>query len=287
MPTLPLPPLSDGVPIDGGDLPVSSSTDVANEWALEIQEVQTDPIRDAIQCGQTDMFLEYQRASSYAAAQSDPGRATDEYLDEILEEYGCPRQTGQGDEDARAVMFATPPVISPVAVLAVTNAILAPYTVVPCRYAERSDGWFAGLGTSPWSSHIFATKDNGDDNATPNYPDRPVNPQRRPPGAMPNADTYGRWFLLRAPDISSINSELAAIFNGSQNEPTSGVETTASVGGFYVGSGTNVNDDNDTFIFNFTATTVDDVYNQLIGAVDNAIGFGIRWDLNVEPNLGV
>ena len=287
MPILPLPPLDDGVPLDGGDLPVSSQTDVANEWALEIQEVPIDPIRDAIQCGQTDLFLLYQQDSSYAAAQSDPARAVDEYLDEILEERGCPRQKGQDNEDARAVMFATPPVISPVAIMAVANAILAPYTVIQCRYAERSDGWFVGDGTTTWSSHVFALADSGGDLSTPNYPDRPGNLQRRPPGAMPNQDTYGRWFLLRAPDISSLDSELAAVFDGNQNEPKTGNETVASVGGFFVGSGSSITDLNVTYVFDFAATTVDDIYNELIGAVDKAVGFGIRWDLNVEPNLGV
>jgi hypothetical protein len=36
---------------------------------------------------------------------------------------------------------------------------------------------------------------------------------RRPPGAMPNPDSYGRWFLLRTPDISVVDSEIAAAYD--------------------------------------------------------------------------
>jgi hypothetical protein len=281
MPTLPLPPLDNGVPIDGGDLPVSSGTDVAAEWANEIQEVPIDPIRDAIQCGQTAVFLEYQRRSSYAAAQSDATRATDEYLDDILEENGCPRKNGQTDDQARAVMFATPPVISPNAIIAVANGILAPFTNISCRYAEMSDGWFLGISSSPWSSHVYGVGHDG----TPNYPDRPVSVLRRPPGAMPNFDTHGRWFLLRAPDISSLNSKLASVFNGLQNEPNSGKETVSSVGGLFVGTGVNVADDNVSYIFEFASETVNDVYNAVIASVNQAIGFSVRWDLSADPTL--
>ena len=373
MPTLPLPANLDSC-IDGGDLPVTSITDVANEWAIEIQSVPIAPVRDAIQTGQTDLLLAYQTDASYSAAQSDPGRATDEYLDEILEEYGCPRKMGQTDDQARTVLFSAPPVISPNAVCEIANAVLAPYTVTQCRYAEKSDGWFVCNGEAEWSSHVFASADNGSFNCAPNYIDRPQSYNRGAPGAMPNVDTYGRWFLLRAPDISSLDSELAAsydvaealigpstgspaiaqaiITNGSltavnilqggtlysgstvavtisagmgsgavatghisggavqfvtisnggsgyapmQNEPfalTPGLpETSTSVGGFFCGGlgGTgggsaNVTDQNISFVFDFTATTVDAVYNSLISAVNNAVGAGIRWDLVVDSQL--
>lgn len=369
MPTLPLPVVLD-VCLDGGDIPVTDTTQVAAEWAIEISSVPIAPIRDAIIAGQTNLLLAYQSAASYAAAQSDPGRASDEYLDEILEEYGVPRKMGQTDVQARAVLFSTPPIITPAAICAVANTILSPYTVTQCCYAEKSDGWFVSDGTPVWSSHVFAIADNGTSACTPNYPDRPTSLERKPPGAMPNVDTYGRWFLLRAPDISSLNNEMTATYdqvvvtitggggtgatavatvvNGSvsgilvtkggsgysttptvtitaglgsgataeteliiggviasiflltpgsgyapvDNEPTSGLETAASAGAFFVGGlggtggGSNlVTDQNVSFIFNFTATTVDDVYNALIASVNNAVGAGIRWDLVVDPYL--
>jgi hypothetical protein len=307
MPTLPLPDDfgTNGVCLDGGDLPVNSVTDVASEWAKEIQLIPVAPVRDAIEAGQTALLLEYQRRASYAAAQSDPARATDEYLDEILEEYGCPRKSGQTDDQARAVMFSTPPVVSPTAILTVANGVLSQYTAVSCRYAEHSDGWFVtnGFISGGWSSHVFATADNGTSTCTPNYPDRPQTPNRRPPGAMPNQNTYGRWFLLRVPDISSLDDNIASSFGGdlflggvyhgpsSQNEPAPSVgapgipETSASVGGFFVGSGSSAT--NTTYVFGFASDTVDGIYNSMISAINNAVGAGIRWDLVVDPQLVV
>lgn len=296
MPSLPLPtPLSDGVPIDGGLLPVSSPTDVANEWAPELQAPATAPLRDAMQAGQAAMLLEYQRASRYAAAQSDVGRATDEYLDECGDEREVYRQPGEPNGTYRGRMLGNQSVVSPVAIVAAANAVLAAYTAVPCRYVEESDGWFVGDGTTPWSSHVFATADVGGANATPNYPDRiypgavaaglASAPNRRPPGAMPNIDTCGRWFLLRVPDISALDTEIAAVFNGSQNEPTSGYEGAGAVGGFFCGAGSTLTDQNISFVFDFTSTTVDGVYNALVSAVNAIVGEGIRWDLIVDPAL--
>lgn len=285
MPTLPLPPLWNGVPLDGGDLPVQCLKDVADEWAKEIQSVPVAPIRDAIQCGQEAMLEEYQRRSRYAAAQSDPLRATDEYLDEILEEHSCPRQNGQDNDSARAILFANQPAVCPNQIISVANSIISPYSSVSCRYAEQSDGWFAGDDTCVWSAHVFSAYDSGDYYATPNYPDRPSNINRRPPGLMPNGSSYGRWFLLRVPDISAINNELASVFDGNQNEPKSGTESSASVGAFFVGSGSTVTDDNTTFVFDFVSTTVDSIYNSIISAVNNAAGFGIRWNMVVDPYL--
>lgn len=361
MPTLPLPSLVDGIAIDGGDLPVNSITDITSEWAPEIQLIPVDPIRDAIQEGQLGLFLQYQLISSYASAQSDPGRATEEYLDEILEEHGCPRQGGADDNTARDVMFSTPPVVSPEAIVQVANNILAPYTTTSCRYAEKSDGWFVGDGTTPWSSHVFPVAVTGQPYATPTYLDRPqievvfegggggtgatamasvvagsilsvaitaagsgyttaplayvsgpggsgavlqvqilnglvtnvlvvnggsgYSEWRRPPGAMPNQDTYGRWFLLRVPDISSLDSELAAVFG--QLRVESGAEI---MGGFFVNEPTfpsapSITDLNVTYLFDFAAATVDNIYNSLIAQVDAAVGAGIRWDLIADPLL--
>ena len=279
MPTLPLPPFS---PLDGGVLPVSSIEDVQNEWADEIQDVDSAPIRDALEQGQFAMMLEYQRRARYAAAQSDAARATGEYEDEILEEFGCPRQSGQDDDDARSNLFAFKPSVSPEDIITVANAVLAPYTAISCFYAEGSDGWFLGAGGAVWSSHVFGHA-AGEQNIyqTPRYPGRPVNLHRRPPGAMPCPDSYGRWFLLRAPDISRINSEISTVF--AARTPFEFLIDGAQ--GFFVGSGATTTDKNASYLFSFAANTVDGIYNSLIAAVNNAIGFGIRWDLVADPQL--
>lgn len=266
---------------------MSGVIDVAAEWAQDLQQVTGHPVLQAIQAGEAAMFEEYQRQSRYAACQSDPLRATDEYLQGIgADEYACFQQPLEPQETYRSRIFRGPAVVDPNDVVAVANAALAPYTAISCRYAERSDGWFfpnvqldvwqanhaylfgaviaaAGFyqrqtqlsGTSggsapafstapgttvndsgatwlcvgpattssPWSSHVFLASDGGGPNMVPNYPDRrypgatlPAGttalPNRRPPGAMVSSEPYGRWFLLRAPDISSVDSTIASVY---------------------------------------------------------------------------
>ena len=297
MPLLPLPPwsVSSGTPLDGGPLPVSSTADVAGEWAPEIQAPLQAPLRDAIQDGQAALLLKYQRKSRYAAAQSDPGRATDEYLDEALEERGVYRQTGESNSAARTRMFAGQAVVSMPAIIAAANAILAQYTSVSCRYAEQSDGWFASSPGSSWSCHAFSRADAANAAHTPNYPDRlypgavPAGfgslPLRRPPGLMPNIDQAGRWFLLRAPDISSLDNEIATVSNVGNSSFDAAAAAAAGRPGFFVGSGTNLADKNVTFVFSFAGQTADDVYTALISAVNALVGQGVRWSLIVDPNL--
>lgn len=296
MPQLPLPPLLDGVPIDAGDIPVGSVEDVENEWSADVMGPEVAPVRDAIIAGQTAMLLQYQAQSRYAAAQSDVLRATGEYLDEIGGERSVFRQPSEvgaaGDVTYRARILTRPSVVDPLDVIAAANAILAPYTAISCRYAERSDGVFLASSTaSTWSSHLFQTgpspqqtSDAPGPHEVPNYPDR-LYPDatatglqsianRRPPGAMLNEDSYGRWFLLRAPDISLVDTTVAALETAA---PADG-------SGFWLGSGTTTTDQNATYLFSFVST-VDQVYAALVGAVEAIRGHSMRWTLTVDPYL--
>jgi hypothetical protein len=407
MPTLPLP--IGGCAIDGGDLPVTDTTDVAPEWPGEFNDPPVAPVRDAIQCGQASLLVAYQDMSRYSAAQSDPDRATDEYEDECGEERSCFRQQNESNNAFRVRYLARPAVVSPAAIVAAANAVLAPYTTISCVYAEHSDGFFVEDGTATWSSHVFDITKSMGLGACPNYPNRlyagqvagaivapvyigtaditnpllygvsgsgldglileiavngggtvtgtfaysttcatltsflaylnatwtgltfslggplgnklvitdntvgpsahfiiligstslptlgllagssadtlgwgpwsssaPSLPQRRPPGAMVTGDIYGRWFLLRAPDISLIDSELGAVFTGTETDPTDGL---------FVFSGAETYPGEGAFLFGFGATTVDDIYNAVIGAVNILIGPGIRWDFLADPTL--
>jgi hypothetical protein len=288
VPTLPLPPWSSGAtPLDGGVLPVSSTADVAAEWAPEIQQPPVAPLRDAIQDGQAAALLEYQRASRYAAAQSDPGRGTDEYEDEILEEHGVYRQPGESNAAARARMFAGPTVVSMTGIIAAANAVLAPYTTISCVYAEESDGCFACSSSSNFSTHAFSNTDAGTAGHTPNYPDRlyPGSvaaglqslPLRRPPGCMPNIDVAGRWFLLRVPDISSLDNDLTTV--------DSSADTVSAQGGVFAGVGVSTTDLNITFSFQNAGETSNQVYQAVIAAVNPLVGEGVRWSMVVDPLL--
>lgn len=113
-------------------------------------------------------------------------------------------------------------------------------TVVWTNMGPVSPGESQGAA-QVWSSHLFTRRVtynaagsliavDTDLGATPNYPDRyyPDNPpsgqgapvvgamqiaNRRPSGAMLNPDTGGRWFLLRVPDISGVDSNIASLFD--------------------------------------------------------------------------
>jgi hypothetical protein len=200
--------------LDSGALPVSDTDDVLAAWSGDIAGLSTAKLRDAIVAGQLAALKAYQQASGYAAAQSDPLRATGEYLDEIgAFERDIKRGAGEADATYRARVNAQPTLVSPEDVLAAANAALAPYTDVQCRYAERCDGIFPGSpdvetvygGTSyqrstaftTFSSHAYGDYrsaalvtgsgrniDDGGANSTPNYPDRRYGliTSRRPAG---------------------------------------------------------------------------------------------------------
>jgi hypothetical protein len=264
---------------------VSSSADVAAEWSEDMMGSEVAPVRDAIIAGETAALLKYQRTSRYAAAQSDRLRATGEYLDEIGWENGINRQDGEtgaaGDTTYRARINAIPSVVDPNDIILAANAVLSPYTTISCRYAERSDGLFLTTGDAVWVCPTFVEVGT----SNPHYPDRlypDATPagltsvvNRRPPPCMLNGDSYGRWFLLRAPDVGLVDSTVAGSYAGDTTDPTEGL---------FISSGTSAN--NSTFLFNFTST-VDQIYGALVSSVEAIRGHGIRWTLFVDPNLTV
>src|ERR1019366_5944122 len=290
MPTLPL-TLDDGVPIDGGDLPAASAADVAAEWAFELQQPTTAPIRDAIQAGETAMLQEYERRSQYAAGQSDRLRATSEYLDEIGNENGIDRQDGETDVAYMARVNGIQSVTDPNDIIAAVNAILAPFTAVQARYLERSDGCFVGDGTTTWSSHAFrGTQATPYDlptpittNNTPNYPDRLYGSStpaglkaianRMPGRARVFNGLDGRYFEIRIPDLAPLDQSVPSAFDGTQANVA---------GGFFAGNGTS--GINTTFLWSSSASEVS-VYNQIVSTVEKMRGHSMRWTLLVDPCL--
>lgn len=288
MPTLPLPPFhTGGIALDGGALAVGSVADVAAEWSQDLmQDVPVAPKRDAIQAGELNALLAYQRLARYAAAQSDPLRATDVYLDEIGGEHSIFRAQGDTDVTYRQRIVAGFPTVDPVDIIAVANAALAPYTNISCRYAERSDGLFlSNPATTTWSAHLFhlAGAPDGGAGATPNYPDRQYTliPNRRPFGAMLFESEYGRIFVLRVPDISGIDNVVAALYQlGSPAIPETPVG-----GGFFLGvTSDGVNAKNVTFLEPITATSAG-IYQSVVDAVEAIRGHGIRWTMISDANL--
>lgn len=198
MPLLPLPP--GDTPLNGGDLPVSESSEVLKEFSSIHRRPETAPVRDALVDGFTEGFLEYQRASSYAAAQSNPMLATGEYLLSFADEREVVPGVDESEESIRNRLFQAPSIVTPDAIVDGINAILAPYTSETATWCELElDGVFVHDGTSVWDSFV------GTD---PNYPDRYYADQTdlTPSGYVPSSG-YPRSFVIRIPELVALTAD--------------------------------------------------------------------------------
>jgi len=277
MPSLPVP-----LPFHpaAGDLPVKTTADVLAAYPEEVRRVPSEdaPVRDAIVEAQTTLFLEHQSASAYAAQQADPTRATGEYLEGHADDRTIKRQAAEDDEALRARMFATPDIVTPEAILAIVNTILAPFTAVECQYLESvGDRWFAQDGSATWHSFI---------GAGPDYPDRyyEQRPQSDPGGAWAFADSHGRYFVLRVPELDSLEGGHFFAFDGSVVPAD-----IQNYEGAWFHDGTNTGgSEADGSVATFAGIGLGgalDVYQAIVNSVDAAHGQSVRWQLIADPNL--
>ncbi len=198
MPELPLP--IDETWIGGGDLPVSEPKDVLKEFPSTHRRPETAPVRDAFVEGFTEGFKEYQNDAAYAAAQSDPMRATGDYLKSFSEEHSVVARPGESEESVRLRLFRAPAIVSYGAILDGVNEILATATINRAKLVELElDGLFVHNGTSAWDSFI---------GAEPDYPDRyyAEQPDLQPPGAVPSRG-YPRSFVLYVPTVPGTGAD--------------------------------------------------------------------------------
>ncbi len=267
-------------------LPVTSTDDVRAVLPAFLHPDDPAPVRDAIVAALTQILLTYQKRSAYAAAQSDILRAVGRALAEACAERGMLKQTGESDDALRARALTVPSLVTPAAILAAANTILAPYTSVLPQYSEAtSDRWFIGGANAARSWHSFLFK-KATIPLSPNYPDRLypedaalnngyVRPQSSPGAARIYSDTVGRYFLLRIPDLSPLDVTLAATY------------AQASVGvavpyRMFIGKG--ASSSNTTYLRKIAATALS-VYEAVVNAVNRVKGASIRWMLLVDPKL--
>ena len=277
--TVPVLPL--GSPIDGNDIPVASIADITAAFPDDVNDPVPAPVRDAIQAGLLAYFAEYQRRASYAAAQSDPLRATDIYIQGLGADDGVFGQANETDANYRARINAPPATVTPAAIIAAANAILAPFTAISARYVEQLDGWFVGDGTQTWMNGIY----DGTQNRTPYYPDRLYSddaaangtsiPARAPGGCRVFGDSLGRYFELRVPDLAALDANVAAVGSSDPTLP-------ATTWGLFIGDGTSAL--NTSFI-NVSSDGQYDAYQSIINSVERIKGMSIRWQLFVDPQL--
>lgn len=219
MPTLPLSlPFSLAAP----DPAVQSADDVLAQYPRDYKTA-AHQVLGAINAAHVGVHANYTAASDYAAQQSDILRASGPYLDGLLGDHGCFRAPGEFDEAYRARGLSWPGVVTPDAIMAAVNAILAPYTAVLAQYCESIlDRWFVEDGSATWGSFVG---DSATVTVGPQYLDRlyPVDvalndgvfrPQSDPGEAMIFTDDAGRCFFLRIPELNDANGPTSYACDG-------------------------------------------------------------------------
>lgn len=272
MPTLPAP-----YPFlpSGGDLPISSTDDVLAAFPARIRDAEEAPVRDAVVESLAAMLLAYQERADYAAAQSDPSRATGASLRGLAADRGIYAQDGEGNESIRTRIYSVPDVVTPGAILAAVNSILAQYTTKEAKIFESvTDRLFLSDGTATW--HSFLT--DGDSDIDPQYQDRRYDERDNagPGGAWLFSEHVGRYFILRVPDLAGINDGDGFMFDGTQG-------VLADVG-LWIDDGSDADGSSAGFIYQGFSDALS-VYQAIVNTVERIRGHGVRWMLRVDPKL--
>lgn len=268
MPTLPLP--TGGAAVGGGTVPVSDEADVLPEFAAPIRKVAVAPVRDAFVAGWTEGFKKYQDIAARAAAQCDPARATGDYLRDFAEERGIIPGVTESEASIRARLFATPDIVTPEAIRAEVDKLLAPYTAKASMLTELElDGVFVhDDNPCTWDSFI------GTD---PDYPDRyyPELPWLQAHGWVPSSG-YSGSFLIRVPPLEDNDTTVSYAFDFDDD-------------GIFAGNGADVagseSDGSVAFSLFVDPRTADELYSTIISVVEAIKGQGINWSLVVDPSL--
>lgn len=276
MPTLPVP-----FPVlpSGGDLPLRDKDDWLAKLPERVRREEDAPVRDDVAEAAAGILLRYQERSAYAAAQSDGTRATGIYLDGFLSDAGLPRQAGEKDEDARDRLYSPQQVVTPNAVKAAVDSILAAAGMSKrCVVFESVlDRWFVFDGTAPLDGpHSFVT--DGTVALDPQYPDRRYNlrPDSGPGGAWAFGDHFGRWMIVRVP-VVSLPAFGAFAWRGDDFQVPEQL-------GFFVTDGTHTAGDDNGFVFSGNAEAAD-VYQAIVNVVERIKGAGIRVTMVIDPKI--
>lgn len=262
------------------DLPVNDVSDVLAILPTFLRPDDVAPVRDGILAGLTALCGEIQEWAEYAAAQADSLRATGKYEDVIGAERELYRN-GADDETYRGTQLTPPDVVTPTAILAAANAVLASYTVVTSKYCERRDGLFLRDETAPLTGPFAFIYDENETPRSPEYLDRYYEseaaengglfiPGREPGAARLFADDIGRLFLLRAPDLSSVDAADTPVYQEAQSND------------FYVG--TSAAGSWTSYVLQ-EAVTAATLYAQIVNVVNRIKGQSMRWILLVDPGL--
>lgn len=286
MPTL---PISGPAPLDGGALPVNGDADVLAVFPPEVRRASTAPVRDALVAAFAEIQKEYQRRARQAAALSDVLRSTETHLAGLASDHEVFKQPGEDDEALRLRLLGVPDLVTPTAILAAVNAILAPRTNKQAKYFESElDGLFVTDGAAAFDSFVY----NDTSGASPHYPDRlyaddatenggDVIASREVLGAWVFGDELGRYFVLRVPPLEAVDDDGSYVVDA--------LATSAESAMMFIADGSDTagaESDGSVTSFIFTDQALsDELYATIVSVVELLKGQGIRWQAYVDPLL--
>lgn len=282
-------PTSGSVPLAGGELPVRSPGDVLALLPPEVRNSVSAPVRDALAEALTAILQEYQRRSSRGAALGDILRAKGKALDGLAADRQVYRQPGETDEALRMRVLALADMVTPAAIVAAVNFILAPFTTLRCKYFESElDQWFVNDGSIATFDSFVHVADNVAQ-SSPRYPDRmyadeatendgDVVEAREVLGAWSFADDIGRYFVLRLPQLEAVDDLGSYAF-----------DDTVTDDGMFVADGSDTSGaESDGSVTSFLYTDQvqsDELYAAIVSTVEILKGQGFRWQAYVDPLL--
>lgn len=298
MPSLPLP--HGNSQLGGGDFPVTGIDDVLEVLPSFLQTSDPSPVRDALLAGLTAALVTYQERAGYAAAQSDVLRATGSYQVGLGQDRGVYRQATETVLQYRARILSIPNLVTPAAILAAVNSILAPFTTVRAQVFESIlDRWYVrkgpGGGAPPTTGfHSFVYRTSTKNPSSPYYPDRLYEqdaaendglfrPQSNPGGARVFGDTVGRMFMFRIPPLSAIDGNFVAVYDTSENVPYPQPTIQPGAGMFVYRAGS-AGSPYGAYVRSVSATAAS-VYAALVNTISRLHAQSIRWRLEVDPTL--
>lgn len=255
-------------------------------YPVEYKREETAPARDAIVAAQAEMAERYEESSAYAADQANVARAKGRYLDGLGEDRDVHRSGNEKDGSYQARVLGVPDVVTPLAIVNAVNAVLAPYTTVKAQYLESVQDR-AYLRFVPPLHDAPLDGPHGEGCAilgrSPNYASRlypedaaangAARVQCSPGGAWLFGDRVGRYFVLRVPDLSPIDTAIPAMyFPTVRNLPNRMfLRTTGS-------------DPPKSFLYK-NSTTALEVYGAIVSALEAIIGHSVRWKMVSDPKL--
>jgi hypothetical protein len=243
-----------------------------------VRRSDSAPVRDALASALVHVLRAYRKLSGYAAQQCDITRATGIYLESLCAEHGIFKQGGETDDQLRVRALTTPDLVTPAAILAAANTVLALYTAGRAQYAESAqDRWFVHDGTAGWHSFIgaqpqyFARLYPADAAANGGF----VRPSSEIGGAWVFGDACGRFFVLRVPVLTGL-ADAHAFVAADQTAPPDARS--------FVGDGSS-KASAAMFVYVSPSTALA-AYQAIANAVNRIRAHSVRWMLLADPKLG-